>query len=433
MRWPVMKPLLCPRHPACSPAGESEAADRTSVSVRDLLDVFTPARPKIGARLLTGRRAELDRILSAVTDERCHVVLYSKRGRGKTSLANAAVEELRSRGVVVARYTCHSSSSFQEIMRGLLRGLPGSLLAVSAERQRGIGCEAALPNDSLTLADLVSVPSRLTCQKLVFVVDEFDRVEDGAARNQFADAIKHLSDCGSRLVFVLIGVSDNLDSLIGRHESIRRNIIPLALPLLTRDEVKTMVRSGAKEAGFDIEDAVLDDIATLCGGIPYLAQSIALRTTQATRSRGGLVTSGADLCRGATRLIQEADPGVVQRYEDLTSQGGDRTMIRTLQMLAKAEQDCHGRLLAVHDQDLVEVSTGPIPVGVWRRLEAAGVISPSSSGGPNRVSIGDHDLLTYGLLFGIAQQSWPAEPTPLAALVQAEHLATTPTELAGTR
>ena len=388
--------------------------------MHDLLDVFTPARPKISGRALTGRHTELNRIVAALTAERCHVVLYSKRGRGKTSLANAAVEVLRSRGVAVARYTCHSGSSFQEIVNGLLRDLPGSLLVVSAEQRSGTGCEAALPKDGLCLADLVLLPSRLTCRSLVCVVDEFDRVEDAIVRSQFADAIKHLSDRGSQLVFLLIGVAENLDNLLGQHESIRRNVVPVALPLLTRDEVRTMVATGATQAGFDIEGAVLDDVAALSGGVPYVAQSVALRMIQATAGRGGVLASGADLCHAAVRLVDEASPGMGERYTVLTSHGHDRLMVRCLHTIATAEQDQYGRLCASPDQDMVKLNNSPVPLACWQRALAAGVIVPGGMAqggvsGEDKVVIADRELLTYGMLLGLAQQSQPAGP-PEAAM-----------------
>ena len=56
---------------------------------------FTPTQPKATSRQLTGRQAELRRILQAIGEDRAHVVLYSERGRGKTSLSNMVVESLR--------------------------------------------------------------------------------------------------------------------------------------------------------------------------------------------------------------------------------------------------------------------------------------------------------------------------------------------------
>src|SRR5229473_2109553 len=81
-------------------------------------------------RRLLGRAPELRRILQALQEDRAHVVLYSERGRGKTSLANLVVESLRRSGSIVARHTCEAGTSFDSLMRGLMHDLPPSLLAV---------------------------------------------------------------------------------------------------------------------------------------------------------------------------------------------------------------------------------------------------------------------------------------------------------------
>ena len=69
-------------------------------------EVFTPTRPRAGRKTLVGRQVELGRILDGLLDDNAHVVLYSERGRGKTSLSNLTMEQLRRRGVIVARCAC---------------------------------------------------------------------------------------------------------------------------------------------------------------------------------------------------------------------------------------------------------------------------------------------------------------------------------------
>ena len=81
-----------------------------------------------------------------------------------------------------------------------MRDLPPSLLAVrSADVVRGFeadidGCEAALPGGELRPYDVVMSMQRLNCRNLIFVIDEFDRLEDSDTRERLADTIKQLSD-----------------------------------------------------------------------------------------------------------------------------------------------------------------------------------------------------------------------------------------------
>ena len=116
-------------------------------------EAFTPTQPKTGRRRLIGRQAELERILQALNEDRAHVVLYSERGRGKTSLSNLAVQSLRRSGVIIARHTCEAGTTFDSLMHGLVRDLPPALLAARVNRAAGAeteGCEAALPDGELS-------------------------------------------------------------------------------------------------------------------------------------------------------------------------------------------------------------------------------------------------------------------------------------------
>ena len=217
-------------------------------------EVFTPTQPKTGRRRLVGREAELQRILELLQQDRAHVVLYSERGRGKTSLANLAVEALRRDGVIVARHICEAGSTFDSIMRGLMRDLPSALLAATADPSQtswGDGCEAALPAGTLQPRDIVNIPhsawpaglwsaswtSSTGCSTL-------------GTRTRLADSIKQLSDRDAPLLFLIVGVSDDLERIMGQHPSIARSVGGVHLPLFTDREIAQIIAKGGQETGF---------------------------------------------------------------------------------------------------------------------------------------------------------------------------------------
>ena len=214
-------------------------------------DAFTPTQPKHGKRQLIGRTVELTRTVQALREDKAHVVVYAERGRGKTSFANVVVELLRQSGTIVARHTCEAESSFETIIRGLARDLPAALLAVPVG-EPGEGCEAALPRGELRPRDVLALPSRLTCRSLVCLVDEFDRIEDPATPTRIADTIKQLSDAGIPLSFMIVGVSENLEQILGRHPSIQRNLLAIQLAILSDADVTTAIQSGAQQSGFTL-------------------------------------------------------------------------------------------------------------------------------------------------------------------------------------
>jgi hypothetical protein len=353
---------------------------------------FTPTRPRAGRRNLVGRQQELDRILDAILLDAGHVVLYSERGRGKTSLANMAVEALRRRGAIVGRFVCEAQTGFDTLFRGLARDLPRSLLA--ADGDEGEGCEAVLPAQPLRPADVAKIPARLTCPRLVFVIDEFDRVQDGETRTRLADTIKLLSDRGVPLSLIIVGVSVTLEQIIGQHPSIERNIMPIHLPLLADSEIGEMLRKGGAQAGLQFSDTAIAVVTRVARGMPYMAQLMGLRMAQAASQRSDDQVRDEDVLKAAQILLRDTSPSVVGTYTALVARAGDHAVRGALERIACADQDEWGRMAVAADGDNVRVGGKRVPGPVWEHLKKSGVLA-SPDGNPELVQFQDRPLMYY--------------------------------------
>ena len=367
-------------------------------------EAFTPTQPKTGRRRLVGREAELSRILQALGEDHAHVVLYSERGRGKTSLTNLVVEALRRSGSVVARHTCEASTTFDSMMRGLMDDLPPSLLAANVgfghgERRRdAAGCADALPPGELRPGDVVMLPQRLDCRDLVCVVDEFDRILDPSTRTRLADTIKQLSDQDVKLRFLVVGVSENLDQILGQHPSIQRAILGVHLSLFSDRDVAQLIARGASETGLTFTPAVVARITLVARGMPYMAQLLGLRISQAAKARGDSDVTEEDFDTAVARLIDDATPRVVMLYASLTDHGRDAEMVLALRRLANAPQDAWGRLAVSTEPDGSVVAGGrPISASCWERLEAAHVLQPVMPGS-DQFSFSERGVMHHALL-----------------------------------
>ena len=360
-------------------------------------DAFTPTRPKLG-RQLVGREIELSQIMQAISEERAHVVLYSERGRGKTSLANLVTESMRRQGHVVARYTCEASSTFDTVVRGLVRDLPAALLAVPAEGGvHGEGCEAALPAEALRPRDVATLPSRLSCRHLVCVIDEFDRIEDSTTRTRFADTIKQVSDRGIRLSFVIVGVSENLEQILGQHPSIQRNITAIHLPLLSDAEIAAMLTKGGRDCGLIFAPDVVAHVSVIARGMPHMAQVLGLRIAQSALGRGDDTANQVDFAASVDRLIADARHNVVEQYARLTNSGQDHEMVTALRRLATAEQDRWGRLALTETANGVLIGGRDIPRALWAALRAENVLRTTAES-ETLLAFADRALMYHTLL-----------------------------------
>jgi hypothetical protein len=358
-----------------APSGStSQRSPATPRMQRNAGEVFTPTRPGASRQTLVGRRAELTRIVDAILDEYAHVVLYSERGRGKTSLSNLAMEALRDRGAIVARFACEADTGFDDLIRGLMRDVPPLLLAEPNEIDTE-GCEQVLPHREVRAADVATILDRLTCRLLVFVVDEFDRVTDRQSRTRLADTIKLLSDRGIRIHFMIVGVSATLEQIMGEHPSIQRNIMSIHLPLLTDDEIELMLVRGGQQANLQFSDEAKGLVCFVARGMPYMAQLLGLRIAQSALRRGGGMVAQGDLKIAVDRLLDETSSGVLSIYAALCDSGGGEDMAGVLRSVAKAEQDAQGRLqIGLYGKDIL-VGGCRISQGAWSQLLASGVFS----------------------------------------------------------
>lgn len=361
-------------------AGADPALPPTARTAPDALagnapnDVFTPTRPRAGSRILVGRKVELARMVDAIIDDAKHVVLYSERGRGKTSLANLAIDELRRRGAVVARHSCEADSDFDSLIRGLMRDLPQSLLPADSIARYGEGCEGVLPNRALHPADVAAILDRLECSFLVCAVDEFDRATDPAVRCQVADTIKLVADRGIKLHFIIVAVAATLADILGQHPSIQRNISAIHLPLLRDEEVAAMLAKGGQQAGLVFPPQATELVVWVSRGMPYMAQLLGLRIAQATRRRGGDEVEAADLEAAVQALLAEAGPGVLAIYAALAESVLDEDMPSVLRRIATAEQDELGWMAVRLAGADVILGGCRVSDSAWSLLLASGVI-----------------------------------------------------------
>jgi AAA ATPase domain len=387
-----------------APPGTETDDDVADARREALRKAFTPTRPLRSARRLAGRRAQLARVLRALEEEEAHVVIYAERGRGKTSLANLVADALRGRGVMVARYACSAENDFDAIMRGLMRDLPRSLLAAPAQcgEDRLAGCEAALPAGRLQPRDALGLTGRLTGWNLVLMVDEFDRVADEATRTRLADTIKVLSDRAAPIQFIILGVSENLEELLGRHPSIQRNVVGVPLPLLTDVEIEALLDQGARDSGLRFAPPVREAIVALSRGVPYVAQLLSLHAGYAALDRDDRDVVGEDLEAAIALAVAEADPRVVRLYETLTDGGRDTAMVAFLRALAAGAQDIFGRFeldtAATGVAGSVRIGGRLAPAALWRRLVDSGAVRACGSGGPQLYTMSEATFGAYTLM-----------------------------------
>ena len=358
-------------------------------------EAFTPTQPRTGRGGLIGRHYEIETILQSLLEDKAHVVLYSERGRGKTSLSNVVVDRLKRKGLIIVRYQCEASTTFDSFMRGLVRRLPESLLVSPVRPDRLEGCEAALPAAALRPDDVVTLLPRLRLSSLICVVDELDRIVDPDTRTMLADTIKQLSDRSVPLLFLLIGVSDNLEQLLGQHPSIQRALVALPLPLLSDDEISDIVEKGAKDAGLIFPSDLVSAIVRISRGMPYVAHVLGLRVAQAAARRSTSIVKWVDFNSALERLVRQAPSDVLRHYDELTANGKDEATAWALRVIATCPQDPWGSIRVIETPGEKALLGGQrVSWAGWSKLCEHGVVR-RCFGNPGSVVVTQRSLVQH--------------------------------------
>lgn len=284
-----------------------------------LREAFTPTQPKQSVRLFAGRRRELKRIISAIEEWKAHVVIFGERGYGKSSLANVVVEIARQGGITVLTCSCASEITFEEMFRGFLREIPLPYRGIPGRGEGSFARQgnfaSLLPEGSFGAMELTDALRHLTDRHVIFRIDEFDRVRDGELRNQLAEAIKNLSDAGARITFLIVGVAEDLDQLLGKHPSIQRNVVGIHLSLMSEGELLQLIAAGEKAANITFDDDVRRRIVALAQGLPYLAQLLALHCGQIAVDDGSRHVRAEHLVRAIDQVVALTPPALERNYE----------------------------------------------------------------------------------------------------------------------
>ena len=291
----------------------------------ELLSLFKPSGPVGQRELFQGRRQEIDRVLSAVSQSGQHVILYGERGVGKTSLARLTHEFwgdfMRDiAGFIALNYPCEPTDTFGTIWANIAEDLEYEYSKRERQLPSGetwgnifseVTHQGGTPHSVRRLLDLTS-------DTFIIVIDEFDRVDDEETVQQFASLIKALSDHLAPSTLILVGVADTVDDLIEEHASIDRATIQVHLPRMSRTELLSIVQNAYDKAGIAAEPDVLNLMARLAQGLPHYAHRLGQEAGFAAVDRNSLTVERQDVDRAVEQAIAHTHESIHTAYLQAT-------------------------------------------------------------------------------------------------------------------
>ena len=235
--------------------------------------VFSPTSPIQERDFFFGRINQLEKIADAINENGQHAILYGERGVGKTSLANIMSKSYTN--LYPVKITCDRQDTFKTLWERAFESIQFSKTTTglgfnSQQVTEIISLKGQIENiPNLRANQLVNIFNSFGNFKTLFIFDEFDNIHNEKIRAAFADLIKSLSDNNTSSTIVLVGIADNIESLIGNHQSLERCLKQVKMPRMKSEEGTEIIVNGLRKLEIKIEQKIIDKIIEFSSGFPH--------------------------------------------------------------------------------------------------------------------------------------------------------------------
>jgi Cdc6-like AAA superfamily ATPase len=311
---------------------------------------FKPTSPINKEGLFAGRVSQTQDVVDAINQQGQHAVLYGERGVGKTSLANMVFPKLRCEGreKIAPQINCMSEDDYASIWKRVFERI--QFTADKESIPLGSDAEDLLREYTGPLASEITPDEvwRLLWelgQELLTVVilDEFDTISNPIAVAMISDTIKLLSDRVVPATLILIGVSDDVESLVSNHRSVERCIAQINMPRMSFAELESIVRNGLAGVEMTIEDNALEEISSLSKGLPHYAHLLGLYSGRAALQSNRVIVVNEDVHHAMQSAVTKTQATIQADYSKaITSSRSDAQYRQVLLACAMAETDSLG-------------------------------------------------------------------------------------------
>lgn len=317
---------------------ETSAADLTVDARLRLLDeVFVPSAPIHREDLLAGRQSQRFALLEMSGTPGGHAAVFGLRGVGKTSLVSVFEADMQTDGVVVVRINCPSDADFTSLISDLALTLRDGLPEDYADWIAG-----SLPT-GFGQVDIVRMLKGLTNgYRVIMILDEFDVIMDPDIAKRLANLMKALADSQVDAHLIVVGVAEDVGSIMRGHASVARGLKQVSMPVLVEDELKSIFALGADALTLSFPPQLVTRAVRLSQGLPHYTHLIAKQLARLAILRESDSVMVEDWRPALERTVEGAFQEVVDLYVEATTTAKPSMFPSLLLASALAAKDAQG-------------------------------------------------------------------------------------------
>lgn len=253
---------------------------------------LTPSEHITTPDRLFGRDDKLKQIERAFNSSGRHIFIYGDRGVGKSSVALTAAKIHQNNDYDPIHVTCSESSTFGGILQaignasidveqrletpGTQSSFNATIMGTGAGYAPGAPSQPKLekPTDLNGAIDIIRYIEKKYDDKIVIIIDEFERISDVHHKNLFSEFIKNIPDTRGKIKFILCGIGASVDELIGEHPSAGRRLETVELRRLHHDHLWKIITTVSDSFGVKIDREFLIRVSVISDGFPHYVHLI---------------------------------------------------------------------------------------------------------------------------------------------------------------
>lgn len=281
----------------------------------EITEAFSPSAPVQEKALFSGRSAQISALVDAVNQRGRHAIVYGERGVGKTSLAYILklVMHRPNKELIYVRVNADPNDTFTSLWKKVFKRM-----SYESESEEGKLISKKVADDfpsDISPDDVQIVLSEFSENHTpIIVLDEFDRIKDQSTVHLIADSIKSLSDYSVNATVIIVGVAEDISSLIKGHESVTRALIQIKMPRMSPEEIKQLILTRYSRCGITTDADTVWKVACLSRGLPYYAHLLAMNAARYCIDHKKTVVKHEDIDKALDKSIGELDQSIKESY-----------------------------------------------------------------------------------------------------------------------